>query len=326
MAEIVITEFMDPAGVEALAGFDVHYDAQLVDKPDELRAALADCRGLIVRNRTQVRPALLDAAPRLEVVGRLGVGLENLDLAACAARGIPVLPATGTNDDTVAEYVMAAMLVMLKSGSFHATDEVLAGKWPRTRLIGGRDAKGMTIGLVGFGAIARQVARRASAFGMRVLAADPFVPAGDPAWASLGVERRDLAAMLPECNVLSIHVPMTPSTRGIIGADAIAALPGGAYVINTARGGLVDEAALVAALKDGRLAGAVLDVVENEPLAAGSPLVGAPNLILSPHIAGITRDANLRASTLTAENVRRVLEGKTPRVADAAKAAAALST
>lgn len=322
MAQIVITEFMDPAGVEALAGFDVLYDPQLVDKPEALRAALADCRGLIVRNRTQVRPPLLDAAPRLEVVGRLGVGLENLDLAACAARGIPVLPATGTNDDTVAEYVMAAMLVMLKAGSFHATEEVLAGKWPRTRLIGGRDAKGMTMGLVGFGAIARQVARRASAFGMRVLAADPFVPAGDPAWASLGVERRELAAMLPECNVLSIHVPMTPSTRGIIDAKAIAALPGGAYVINTARGGLVDEAALVAALKDGRLAGAVLDVVENEPLAAGSPLVGAPNLILSPHIAGITRDANLRASTLTAENVRRVLEGKAPRVADAAKAAA----
>ena len=323
MAQIVITEFMDPAGVEALAGFDVLYDPQLVDKPEALRAALADCRGLVVRNRTQVRPPLLEAAPRLEVVGRLGVGLENLDLAACAARGIPVLPATGTNDDTVAEFVMGAMLVMLKAGAFHATDEVLAGKWPRTRLIGGRDAKGMTIGLVGFGAIARQVARRASAFGMRVLAADPFVPAGDAAWASLGVERRELAAMLPECDVLSIHVPMTPSTRGIIDAKAIAALPKGACLINTARGGLVDEAALVAALKDGRLAGAVLDVVEREPLAAGSPLVGTPNLILSPHIAGITRDANRRASILTAENVRRVLEGKPPRVADAAKAAVA---
>lgn len=323
MAQIVITEFMDPAGVEALAGFDVLYDPQLVDKPDALREALADCRGLIVRNRTQVRPPLLDAAPRLEVVGRLGVGLENLDLAACAARGIPVLPATGTNDDTVAEYVMGAMLVMLRAGAFHATEEVLAGKWPRTRLIGGRDARGLTLGLVGFGAIARQVARRAGAFGMRVLACDPFVPAEHPAWKELGVERRELAAMLPECNVLSIHVPMTPSTRGIIDARAIAALPAAAYVINTARGGLVDEAALVAALKDGRLAGAVLDVVEKEPLAAGSTLVGTPNLILSPHIAGITRDANLRASTLTAENVRLVLQGKPPRVADAAKGAAA---
>ena len=321
MAEIVITEFMDPAGVEALAGFDVLYDPQLVDKPEALRAALADCRGLVVRNRTQVRPPLLDAAPRLEVVGRLGVGLENLDLPACAARGIPVLPATGTNDDTVAEYVMAALLVMLKAGSFQATAEVLAGEWPRTRLIGGRDAKGLTLGLVGFGAIARQVARRAAAFGMRVLAYDPFVGPEHAAWKELGVERRELGAMLPECNVLSIHVPMTPKTRGIIDARAIAALPAGAYVINTARGGLVDEGALVKALKDGRLAGAVLDVLEQEPLAAGSALVGTPNLILSPHIAGITRDANLRASTLTAENVRLVLQGKPPRVADAAKAA-----
>ena len=323
MAEIVITEFMDPAGVEALAGFDVLYDPQLVDKPEALKAALADCRGLVVRNRTQVRPPLLDAAPRLEVVGRLGVGLENLDLAACAARGIPVLPATGTNDDTVAEYVMAALLVMLKAGAFQATQEVLAGGWPRTRLIGGRDAKGLTLGLVGFGAIARQVARRAAAFGMRVLAYDPFVAPDHAAWKELGVERRELGAMLPECNVLSIHVPMTPATRGIIDARAIAALPAGAYVINTARGGLVDEGALVAALKDGRLAGAVLDVLEQEPLAAGSALVGTPNLILSPHIAGITRDANLRASTLTAENVRLVLQGKPPRVADAAKAAVA---
>lgn len=322
MAEIVITEFMDPAGVEALAGFDVLYDPQLVDKPEALRDALADCRGLVVRNRTQVRPPLLEAAPSLEVVGRLGVGLENLDLAACAARGIPVLPATGTNDDTVAEYVMGAVLVMLKAGAFHVTEEVLAGGWPRTRLIGGRDAKGLTLGLVGFGAIARQVARRATAFGMRVLAADPFVAPDHPAWQALGVQRRELDAMLPECNVLSIHVPMTPSTRGIIDARAIAALPAGAYVINTARGGLVDEGALIAALKDGRLAGAVLDVVEKEPLAAGSALVGTPNLILSPHIAGITRDANLRASTLTAENVRLVLQGKPPRVADAAKAAA----
>jgi (S)-sulfolactate dehydrogenase len=322
VAQIVITEFMDAAGVEALREFDVLYDPQLVDKPEALRGALADCRGLIVRNRTQVRPPLLEAAPRLQVVGRLGVGLENLDLPACAARGIPVLPATGTNDDTVAEYVMGAMLAMLRGGAYQATAEVLAGKWPRTRLIGGRDAKGLTMGLVGFGAIARQVARRAVAFGMRVLASDPFVPAGHPAWKELGVERRELAAMLPEAQVLSLHVPMSPATRGIIDAAAIAALPEGAWVINTARGGLIDEHALVAALRSGRLAGATLDVVDQEPLAAGSHFDGVPNLILSPHIAGITRDANLRASLLTAENVRLVLQGKEPRVADAARSAA----
>lgn len=323
MAEIVITEFMDPAGVESLAGFDVLYDPQLVDKPEALRAALADCRGLIVRNRTQVRPALLDAAPRLKVVGRLGVGLENLDLAACAARGIPVLPATGTNDETVAEFVMAAVLVMLRAGAFHVSADVLAGKWPRTRVIGGRDAKGLTMGLVGFGAIARQVAVRARAFGMRVLASDPFVAADHPAWEALGVGRRELDAMLPEANVLSIHVPMTPRTRGMLDAAALRSLPDGAYLVNTARGGVVDEAELVAQLRSGRMAGAMLDVVENEPLAAGSHFVDVPNLILSPHVAGITRDANLRASLLTADNVRLVLQGQPPKVADAARTAVA---
>ena len=323
MAEIVITEFMDPAGVESLRGFDVLYDPLLVDKPEALRSALADCRGLIVRNRTHVRPALLEAAPRLEVVGRLGVGLENLDLPACAARGIPVLPATGTNDETVAEFVMGATLVMLRTGAFHVSAEVLAGQWPRTRVIGGRDAKGLTMGLVGFGAIARQVALRARAFGMRVLAADPFVAAGHPAWAEFQVERRELAAMLPDTNVLSIHVPMTPATRGMIDARALQSLPPGAYLVNTARGGVVDEAGLVAQLASGRMAGAVLDVVETEPLPAGSRFVGVPNLILSPHVAGITRDANLRASVLTAGNVRLVLEGRPPLVADAARPAGA---
>jgi len=321
MADIVVTEFMDAAGVEALAGFDVRYDPQLVDKPQELRAALADCRGLIVRNRTQVRAPLLEAAPRLKVVGRLGVGLENIDLAACAARGVPVFPATGTNDETVAEFVIGAAIMLLRAGAFHVTSEVLAGQWPRTKVIGGRDAKGLRMGLVGFGAIARQVARRAQAFGMRVMAADPFVPAHDPAWKQWGVEPLELRTMLARTDILSLHVPMTPATRGIVDAAAIRALPRGAYVINTARGGLIDEDALIAALEDGHLAGAMLDVMDGEPLAAGSRLVGTPHLVLSPHVAGITRDANQRASVLTAENVRLFLQGQPARVANAAVAA-----
>ena len=235
--------------------------------------------------------------------------------------GTRVLPATGTNDETVAEYVLGAVLAMLRNGAYHATASVLAGEWPRTRLLAGRDAKGLTLGLVGFGAIARQVATRAQAFGMRVLATDPFVAPGDPSWGALGVERRELAPLLPEANVLSIHVPMTPETRGMIDAAALARLPAGACVVNTARGGIIDEEALVAALKSGHLAGATIDVFESEPLAAASRFVGAPNLILSPHIAGITSDANLRASLLTADNVRLVLEGKPPRVADAAAGA-----
>lgn len=309
MAKVVITEFMDQAGVDVLKGMDVLYDPQLVDKPDALRAALADCHGLIVRNRTQVRPALLDSAPHLKVVGRLGVGLENIDLPACAARNLPVLPATGTNDDTVAEYVMATMLITLRAGAFHVNAEVLSGAWPRTKVIGGRDAKGLTMGLVGFGAIARQVARRASAFGMRVLAYDPFVSADHPSWKELGVARRELAALLTESHVLSVHVPMTPQTRGLLNEAALKSLPKGAIVINTARGGIIDEPALAALLRSGHLAGAALDVFEKEPLPAGSVLVDVPNLLLTPHIAGVTDESNVRVSRVTLEAVLRHLSG-----------------
>jgi len=236
MADVVITEFMDDDGVAALREFDLLYDPKLVDAPAALRAALADCRALVVRNRTQVRAQLLEAAPRLQVVGRLGVGLDNIDLGACAARNVRVLPATGSNDDSVAEFVIGAILVLIRNGAFHATADVLAGQWPRNRVIG-REANGLRLGLLGFGSIARNVARRAAAFGIAGSAADPFVAADDPAWLELSVQRVELPELLARSDVLSVHVPLTPSTRGLIGRDALAAMQRGAFVINTARGG-----------------------------------------------------------------------------------------
>src|SRR5919202_888821 len=168
---------MGEAAVRDLArGRDVLYDADLVDRPEDLRAALAEARALVVRNRTQVRGALLEAAPRLEVVGRLGVGLDNIDTEACAARGIAVCPVTGANDVSVAEYVIAAALILLR-GAYFASHEVAAGAWPRNRLIG-REAAGKRLGLIGLGAIARETAKRAAAVGMEVAAYDPYV-AGD---------------------------------------------------------------------------------------------------------------------------------------------------
>jgi (S)-sulfolactate dehydrogenase len=319
MPAVVITEFMDQDGVDLIAArHETVYDPDLVDRPAALAALLADCRGLIVRNRTQVRPPLLVQAPHLRTVGRLGVGLDNIDLAACGAAGISVLPATGTNDETVAEFVMGALLSLTRGGAFQATAEVAAGAWPRTRFKA-RDAKGLRLGLVGFGAIARQVAKRAKAFGIAVSAYDPYVPEGDPAWAQADRRCADVDSLLAGSDILSIHVPLTDATRHLIDAAALARLPAGAYLINTARGGIVDEPALVAALKSGALAGAMLDVMETEPVAAGSHLADTPNLLLSPHIAGITKDAVLRASLLVAENVARVLEGTTPTVADAAQ-------
>jgi (S)-sulfolactate dehydrogenase len=307
VSDIVITEFMDEAAIaEVLKGRDVRYHPSLVDRPDELHSALADCRALIVRNRTQVRGALLDAAPRLKVVGRLGVGLDNIDLDACKVRGIDVRPATGANDLAVAEYVITAALMLLRRAWF-ATDRVASGAWPRMDLIG-HELAGKRLGLVGFGAIARLTAHKATAMGMSVSAFDPFVPREDPAWK--GVERSTLDALLTSADVVSLHTPLSPETRRMIDGAALAKMKPGAVLINAARGGVVDESALVEALKSGRLGGAALDVFETEPLtaAAGALFKGVPNLLLTPHIAGVTDESNVRVSAVTAKAVLQVLD------------------
>jgi (S)-sulfolactate dehydrogenase len=307
MADIVISEFMDDDVVaRAFSGRDVLYDPKLVDRPDDLLSALADARALVVRNRTQVRPALLERAPRLRVVGRLGVGLDNIDVDACRSRGIAVHPATGANDVSVAEYVIGAMLLLLR-GTWSATPAVVAGKWPRMSCIG-REAAGRQLGLVGFGAIARETAARARALGMSVAAYDPHLPEGHVAWSS--ARRSDLAGLLAGSDVLSLHVPLTAETRRMIDAPRIAAMKRGAILVNAARGGIVDEAALAAALRSGQLGGAALDVFETEPLTAGAAqvFVDVPNLVLTPHIAGVTEESNVRVSEVTAAAVLRTLD------------------
>jgi (S)-sulfolactate dehydrogenase len=306
MPDIVISEFMDEAIVrEAFAGHDVLYDPALVDRPADLAAAVAQARALVVRNRTQVRGALLEAAPRLRVVGRLGVGLDNIDLDACRARGIAVCPATGANDVSVAEYVITAMLVLLRRAWF-ATPDVIAGRWPRMTTIGG-EASGRQLGLVGLGAIARETAQRAAALGMKIVATDPLLPEGHPAWAL--AQRVDLDSLLAHSDVVSLHVPLTPGTRNMIDAARIASMRRGAILVNAARGGILDEPAVSAALRSGQLGGAALDVFEKEPLdaAAAAHFAGAPNLLLTPHIAGVTDESNVRVSAVTAQSVLRHL-------------------
>ena len=310
MPKVIISEFMDEAAIAAeLAGLDVVYDPGLVDRPEDLAAAAARADALIVRNRTQVRGALLDAARDLTVVGRLGVGLDNIDLPACRARGIAVYPATGANDGAVAEYVIASALLLLR-GAYGASAAVAAGAWPRNALMG-REIAGKRLGLVGFGSIARETARRAAALGMAVAAHDPFVAADDPAWnpATGPVQSRALDALIAQSDVLSLHVPLTDRTRGLIDAAALARMPKGAILINAARGGVVDEAAVARALRSGHLGGAALDVFDREPLdaAAGAVFADVPNLILTPHIAGVTQESNVRVSAATAQAVRRHL-------------------
>jgi (S)-sulfolactate dehydrogenase len=312
MPTVVICEFMDEDAIrEGLGGFDVLYDPKLVDDPQALSRAVRDARALVVRNRTQVRGALLDSAQKLEVVGRLGVGLDNIDEKACRARNIAVYPATGANDVSVAEYVVATALLLLR-GAYGATPDVIAGAWPRNRLMG-REISGKRLGLVGFGAIAKETARRAAALGMEVCAHDPFVPADDPSWGQPwgAVERVGLDELLAASDVISLHVPLTDGTRNLIDAAALAGMKRGAILINAARGGVVDEAAVAAALRAKTLGGAALDVFEEEPMSRerGSIFENCPNLILTPHIAGVTVEANTRVSRVTVEAVRRHLSG-----------------
>jgi len=234
-----------------------------------------------------------------------GVGLDNIDMQACRARGIAVHPATGANVVAVAEYVVAAVLVLMR-GVFDASAEVLAGQWPRTRYVG-REVQDKCLGVIGFGAIGRAVASRARALGMRVVAHDAHLDEDDAAWGETGVSPRTLAELLAESDALTLHVPLDGGTRHLIDEAALALMKPDAVLVNTARGGVVDEAALARALRAGRLAGAALDVFEHEPLPASSALEGAPHLMLTPHVAGLTVEANERVGAMIAENVARTL-------------------
>jgi len=304
VTRVVVSEFMDLPAVESLRDvFDVDYTPDLVDDRAGLLARVAGADALIVRNRSRVDRELLAAAPRLRAVGRLGVGLDNIDTAACEAAGIAVFPATGANSLAVAEYVVATAMVLLR-GAYLSGNEVAAGQWPRARMSQGRETAGKTLGLVGFGGIGQMTARLAHGLGMRVIAHDPALAPDASAWSDSGVGRRELDALLAEADVVSLHVPLVDSTRNLIDATRLARMKPDAVLVNTARGGVVDEAALAAALRAGRLGGAALDVFEDEPLRAGSPLAGAPNLILTPHIGGVTRESNERVSSLIAERIR----------------------
>jgi (S)-sulfolactate dehydrogenase len=305
--KILISEFMDDAAVASLRGsFDTTYDATLVDRRDELLGKLADVDALIVRNRTQVNADVLAAAPKLKVVGRLGVGLDNIDLHACKARNIEVIPATGANALAVAEYVMATAMMLLR-GAYTSSAAVAAGQWPRTPLSNGREIGGKTLGIIGFGGIGQLTAKLAQGLGMRVIASDPAIDATSAVWKTAGVTQRTLDEVIAESDVISLHIPLVPQTRNLIGAAQLAMMKPHAVLINSARGGIIDEAALANALKEKRLGGAAFDVFDDEPLKAGSLFTDCPNLILTPHIAGVTVESNTRVSSMIAERVAAFL-------------------
>lgn len=304
---IVISEFMDEAAVARLRErHEVLYAPQLVDDGARMHAEAARADALIVRNRTQVRGELLAALARCRVVGRLGVGLDNIDVPACETRGIRVVAAVGANALSVAEYVIGTAMLLLR-GAYLSSAAVAAGAWPRTALSQGRELHGKTLGLVGFGSIGQATAKLGSALGMQVVACDAALPPDAPAYAAAGVKPLDLDGVVAAADVLSLHVPLLDSTRGLFGAARLAALKPGAVVVNTSRGGVIDEVALAQALRGGRLGGAALDVFDAEPLPAAPHFHDCPNLILTPHVAGVTRESNERVSHLIADRVLEAL-------------------
>jgi D-3-phosphoglycerate dehydrogenase len=253
---------------------------------DRLLPIVADIDAWIVRSATRVTGRLLGAAPRLRWVARAGAGLDNIDVEAARARGVDVLNVPGANTVAVAELTFALLLALFRK--IPAADASLRrGAWEKSKLEG-RELRGKTIGIVGVGRIGRAVARRAAAFEMECLGADPVVPEAEARAA--GVTLVPLDDLLARADVVTLHVPATAGTRGLIGAAEIARMRPGATLVNAARGGLVDEAALHEALSSGRLAGAALDVFAVEP-PGGSALLSLPNVVATPHLGASTVEA-----------------------------------
>ena len=303
MARIVISEFMDERAVAQLAAVhDVLYDPLLVDDAPRLITEAQGADALIVRNRTQVRQALLSALGRCKVVGRLGVGLDNIDVPGCEARGIRVIPASGANALSVAEYVIASAMMLLR-GACASTQAVAAGQWPRAALSDGRETAGQTLGVIGFGSIGQTTARLAQALGMKVMAFDAMLAPDAPVFAQNGVRCATLDELASSADVVTLHVPLVDTTRGLFNAARIASMKKGAILINTSRGHIVDLAAMVAALRAGHLGGAAIDVFDAEPLQASEALRDCPNLLLTPHISGLSLQANERVSFMIAEKI-----------------------
>ncbi len=303
MKRVVVSEYLQDHFLDRVRStFEVVYDPDLYDDRPRLLHEVADAEAIVIRNRTRIDTDLLQAAEELRVVGRLGVGLDNIDMAACKAAGVTVIPAVGANAVSVAEYVMAAMLV-LRRGVFSMTTSMVAGGWPRQGHAFGRELMGSTLGLVGFGSIGRTVAGRAAAFGMTVLAHDPHLPEHDPAWES--VRRVGLDELLAEADVVSLHTPLDESTANLIGPAALATMKDSAILINTSRGGVLDEAALADALRTGTIAGAAIDVFASEPLgpASAARFEGLDNLILTPHVAGNTDESVGRVAEMITDAV-----------------------
>jgi len=301
---VVVAEPIAPAGIAALeAGCTV--DLATGASRAELLERVAGASGLIVRSATQVDAEMIAAAPKLEVIGRAGIGVDNIAVDVATAAGILVVNAPNANTISAAEHTMALLLAQARRVP-EADASLRAGAWERRRFEG-VELHGKMLGIVGLGRIGTLVAQRASAFGMRIVAYDPYI--GDERARRLGVEMTDLDALFAEADFITVHLPRTRETEGLIGTEAFSKMKPGVRIVNVARGGIVDEAALAAAITAGRVAGAAVDVFAVEP-TTDSPLFSLPQVVVTPHLGASTQEAQDKAGVSVAEAVAAALRGE----------------
>jgi len=304
MPRVLVSDSLAPQGLEIFAqarGIEVDYAPGL--SPDALLEHIREADGLVIRSGTKVTREVLEAAPRLRIVGRAGIGVDNVDMPAATERGIVVVNTPSGNNVTTAEHAIA-LLVSLARHIPQATASMKAGKWEKSAFTG-MELSNRTLGVIGLGNIGRVVAQKAHGLGMRVIAFDPQVPAEIA--AKLDVDLVDLDTLLARADALTVHVPKTKDTTGLLGAAAFAKCKRGVLVVNAARGGIIDEKALLAALESGQVGGAGLDVFEQEPPSKDHPLVKHPKVICTPHLGASTEQAQLNVAIQVAEQVRDFL-------------------
>lgn len=308
---LITTAFLSPGDdVDALlrgAGLTTHHEPNLAALPEaERRALLASTRAMIAGTQPLTANDLA-SAPNLQIVVRTGVGYDSVDVAAATNQGVPVCITAGANRQAVAEHVFALMLGVARRVPENITN-LRAGHWQQ---LTGRELRGATLGVLGLGSIGKAVATIAAGFGMNVIAYDPYF---DEAFASAhNISRAELDEVLSRADFVTLHLFLDDSTRNLINAERLALMKNDAILVNTARGGIVDEAAVVDAVRAGFIGGAALDVFEQEPLPAESPLLHTPGILATTHVAGATREARGESGRMAADNVISVLAGGDPQ-------------
>ena len=299
---ILITEFMDEDAINLLMKkYDVYYDISLAEDSNSLVKLINKMKALIVRNKTLVTRELIENAPNLTCVGRLGVGLDNIDLNACEEQNITVYPALGANSHSVAEYVICASMLLLRKAYFKK-NEMIAGNWPRQES-SGSEVYGKTLGLIGFGDIAQKTRDLALGLGIKTVAYDPYLDKDSNVWKE--TKNLPLENLLSISDIISLHIPLSKETKNLIDEKKLRLIKNSSVIINTSRGGIIDENSLAKLLKENKIGGAALDVFSKEPInkVNAKKFEGLDNLILTPHIGGVTKESNERVSKMIAKKI-----------------------